>query len=212
MLPADKGGMHLVGRKAELQAVDYRDTDPPPLGAQIRDLRKAKSISTAALAEAIGKSAGYINNIEHERTEISVTGLKRISDALDVHISWFFQALNVPNSEEAGFVVRHDNRRQLRLAGAGINEELLSPLLTSDIQMVLSTFAPGAITGNEPTQTDAEMAGIVLSGQLDISIDDKQFHLEQGDSFLVPKGARRQCENKSGNDSVTLWVNTPPVY
>jgi mannose-6-phosphate isomerase-like protein (cupin superfamily) len=56
------------------------------------------------------------------------------------------------------------------------------------------------------------MAGMVLSGELDISIDDKQFHLEQGDSFIVPKGARRKCENKSAKDSITLWVNTPPVY
>lgn len=189
-----------------------RDAGAIPIGWQVRELRKAKGISTAALATAIGKSAGYVNNVEHDRTEISVTGLKRISDALGVHISWFFQSANMPNAGEAGFVVRHDNRRQLQLAKAGIHEELLSPSLSGDIQMVLSTFAPGAVTGNVPTETDAEMAGMVLSGKLDLRIDDKQFHLQQGDSFLVPRGSTRICENKSAEDSVTVWVNTPPVY
>ena len=194
------------------QAAENHDGDTLPLGAQIRDLRKARGLSTATLAEAVGRSAGYINNVEHERTEISVTSLKLISDALNVHISWFFQGMNMPDSEEAGFVVRHDNRRRLQLTGAGISEELLSPVLTSDIQMVLSTFAPGSVTGDVATQTDAEMAGLVLSGALDISIGERQFHLEEGDSFLVPKGMSRKCENKSSKESITLWVNTPPVY
>ena len=78
--------------------------------------------------------------------------------------------------------------------------------------MVLSTFEPGAVTGNEPTETDAEMAGYVLSGEIELTIDDKVFQLEAGDSFAVPKAARRKCENKGVRESVTLWVNTPPVY
>lgn len=185
---------------------------PSPIGHQIRDLRKAKGLSTAALASAIGRSVGYVNNVENERNEVTVTGLAAISKAMGVHISWFFQASNMPDPEEAGFVVRHDNRRQLNLAGAGIYEELLTPSLTAEIQMVLSRFSPGAVTGKLPTRTDAEMAGFVLSGALDISIDDKTFHLEAGDSFMVPKGAARKCTNRSSEDAVTVWINTPPVY
>lgn len=183
-----------------------------PIGRQIRELRKARGLSTAALAAAVGRSAGYVNNVEHERTEITVTDLANIAAALGVHISWFFQAINLPSPAEAGFVVRHDNRRQLQLDAAGIHEELLSPTLDGDIQMVLSTFAPGAVTGPEPTQTDAEMAGLVLSGELDLQIGKKKFHLVAGDSFTVPKGASRKCENRSPEDAVTVWVNTPPVY
>lgn len=188
------------------------DSSPLPIGQQVRELRKAKGLSTEALAKAIGRSAGYVNNIENERTDITVTGLSQISRALGVHISWFFQGIDLPAPEEAGLVVRRDNRRQLHLAGAGILEELLSPTLSGDLQLVLSTFSPGAATGKRPTQTDAEMAGVVLSGSLEISIGDQTFRLEEGDSFRVPKGAARRCENRSLEDSVSLWVNTPPIY
>ena len=202
----------MLSSSTNMQADENHKTETMPIGRQIRELRKAKGLSTDALAKAIGKSAGYINNIEHERNEVTVTALKSIADALNVHISWFFQAINMPSADEMGFVVRHDNRRELQLAKAGIYEELLSPSLSGDIQMVLSTFAPGAVTGEKATKTDAEMAGFVLSGAIDLQIDDRQFHLEKGDSFLVPKGASRKCENKSSEDSITLWVNTPPVY
>lgn len=182
------------------------------IGLQIRDLRRAKGFSTVLLAKAIGRSAGYINNIENDRSDVSVTALNAISEALGVHISWFFQSINIPEPEEAGFVVRRGNRRQLRLTGAGISEELLSPTLTGESQMIVSTFAPGAVTGTAPISTDAEMAGVVLSGTLNLNIDNKEFHLNKGDSFLVPKGASHKSENKSGDDSITLWVVTPPVY
>ena len=150
--------------------------------------------------------------MERDRTDVSVTALSDISDALGVHISWFFQATNLPEPEEAGFVVRANNRRQLQLTRAGIAEELLSPSLTGKSQMIISTFAPGAVTGSAAIKTDAEMAGLVLAGELLLSIDDQSFHLERGDSFLVPKGASHKSENPSSEDSVTLWVVTPPVY
>lgn len=196
----------------ETRRIDGYQPLPMSVGQQVRDLRRAKGFSTAALADVIGKSTGYVNNIENERTDVTVTALAQISHALGVHISWFFQGADLPHPDEAGLVVRHDNRRQLQLGGAGIVEELLSPGLLGDLQMVLSTFAPGAATGEEPTRTEAEMAGVVLSGRLQVSIDERTFQLEEGDSFSVPKGAARRCVNRSQENSVTLWVNTPPVY
>ena len=182
------------------------------IGRQVKDLRRAKGLSTAVLAKAIGRSAGYINNLEHDRTDVSVTVLNAISEALGVHISWFFQAINAPEPDEAGFVVRQGNRRQLRFTGVGISEELLSPSLNGKSQMIVSTFAAGAETGEAAITTDAEMAGLVLSGTLNLSIDDHEFRLNKGDSFFVPEGASHKSENKSAEDSVTLWVVTPPVY
>lgn len=198
-----------------MQSADSRDGDSIdrlPLGRQIRELRKAKGLSTAELADAIGRSAGYVNNVEHDRTDVSVTSLDQISRALGVHISWFFQAMSLPAREEAGFVVRKDNRRQLTLATDGISEELLSPTLTGKSQLIVSTLVPGAVTGGPATKADAEMAGLVLSGVLDLGIDGRVFHLEAGDSFFVPEGASHESENGSSEDSVTLWVVTPPVY
>lgn len=169
-------------------------------------------MSTADLALEIGRSVGYVNNLENDRNDVSVTALNNICNVFGVHISWFFQVINMPRPEEAGFVVREDNRRLLQFSKSGIREELLSPTLTGKSQIILSTFRPGAVTGEEPTNTDAEMAGVVISGSLELTVDDQHFELSEGDSFLIPPGASRKCRNSSENDSVTLWAVTPPLY
>ncbi len=183
-----------------------------PLGQQIRDLRKAKGFSTARLAEAIGKSAGYINNIERGMSEATLLVLNRISEALGVQVSWFFQGFDMDAPEEAGLVVRQRNRRQLKLSAAGVSEELLSPNVTSDIQMIRTTFAPGASTGEEPVSTAAEMTGMLLSGELSLQVGDQTLELKAGDSFLIPKGERRRCLNNGSEDSISIWVISPPIY
>src|SRR5450631_226546 len=75
-----------------------------PLGSQIRDLRAARGFSLARLAESIGKSIGYVSQIERGRSEVSISTLKAISDALDVLIGWFFQGYDPRVPAEHGHV------------------------------------------------------------------------------------------------------------
>lgn len=183
-----------------------------PVGQQIRELRKAKGMSTAAFANTIGRSAGYVNNIERGLSEVSLSVLRHISDALEVQLSWFFQGANTDRPEEAGLVVRQNTRRQLLLSAAGISEELLSPTVTSKVKMICTTIAPGASTGDTLIPAAAEMTGLVLSGELQLQIDDKVLELKAGDSFLIPDNAHRRCTNNGTEESVSIWVITPPIY
>jgi transcriptional regulator with XRE-family HTH domain len=183
-----------------------------PIGQQIRDLRKAKGISTANLATATGKSAGYINNIERGLSEVSLLVLNRISEALEVQLSWFFQGFNMEAPDEAGLVVRQKHRRQLKLSAAGVSEELLSPKVNSSVQMIRTTFSPAASSGDAAIPTTAEMSGVILSGELSLQIGEQVIQLEAGDSFLIPKGSLRRCINNGAEDSISIWVVTPPVY
>jgi len=183
-----------------------------PIGQQIRDLRKAKGISTANLAAATGKSAGYINNIERGLSEVSLLVLNRISETLEVQLSWFFQGFNMEAPHEAGFVVRQRNRRLLKLSAAGISEELLSPKVNSSVQMIRTTFSPTASSGDAAIATTAEMSGVILSGELNLQIDEQTLQLKAGDSFLIPKGSLRRCINNGTEDSISIWVITPPIY
>ena len=120
-----------------------------PLGRQIRDLREARRVTLAGLATSIGKSIGYVSQIERGRSEISISTLKSISEALGVNISWFFQGYDPSEPAEHGYVVRREHRRPLNFPGTGIEEELLSPTLSGEAEMILSTFAPGARSGDE---------------------------------------------------------------
>lgn len=183
-----------------------------PLGNQIRDLRVARGMSVAALAKAIGKSIGYVSQIERGRSEVSISTLKAISDELGVQISWFFQGYDPRVPSEHGYIVRREHRRRLDFPGTGIEEELLSPTLTGEAELILSTFAPGARSGDQPVSRMAEQSGHVLEGQLELKIGSRRFTLRPGDSFRIGRGELYTARNPGSVNSVSLWVIAPPRY
>ena len=183
-----------------------------PLGSQIRDLRAARGLSLARLAEAIGKSIGYVSQIERGRSEVSISTLKAISDALDVQIGWFFQGYDPRVPAEHDRIVRRENRRRLNFPGTGIEEELLSPTLTGEAELILSTFAPGARSGDEQVSRMAEQSGFVVAGELDLAVGKQEFRLRTGDSFRIGRGEPFSAANTGPDLSVSLWVIAPPRY
>jgi len=191
---------------------DSAARSPASLGAQIRDLREARRMRLAELAQAIGKSIGYVSQIERGRSEISISTLKSISDALGVSISWFFQGYDPREPTEHGYVVRREHRRRLDFPGTGIEEELLSPTLNGEAELILSRFAPGARSGDEQVSRMAEQSGHVLSGELELAVGDRVFRLRAGDSFRIGRGEPFSARNPGPEPSVSLWVIAPPRY
>ena len=199
-------------RSPRAAAASDRAAAASPLGSQIRDLRGARGMRLAELAAAIGKSIGYVSQIERGRSEISISTLKAISDALEVQISWFFQGYDPSEPEEHGYVVRAGHRRSLSFPGTGIEEQLLSPTLTGEAEMILSSFAPGARSGDEQVSRMAEQSGYVISGELELLVGARIFKLRAGDSFRIGRGEPFTARNPGTTASVSLWVIAPPRY
>jgi len=113
---------------------------------------------------------------------------------------------------EHGYVVRRENRRRLNFPGTGIEEELLSPTLTGEAELILSTFAPGAKSGEEQVSRMAEQSGYVMAGQLELHVGARKFLLRTGDSFRIGRGEPFSAVNPGAEPSVSLWVIAPPRY
>ena len=188
------------------------DTSKLKVGQQIRALRKAKAISTAEFARRIKRSAGFVNNLEHERTEVSLQLLDTIATALGVPVSWFFQGLDPQTPDEVGVVVRKGYHRSLKLENHGVHEELLSPQINPDFQLVRTTFAPGASTGPSALESKADMTVYMVEGELDITIDQRCFQLAEGDSIQIPRHSLRRCVNNGNTPSVSIWGIYPAYY
>ena len=133
------------------------DTSPyisATLGADLRALRKARSVTLIDLAERCGKSVGWLSQVERDISHPSIEELKVLAQALEVSVSIFFgRAPAIPKEE--GYVVRGAARRRVGTGDNGLVEELLSPDLTDDFEMFHSTFEAGAEMAKFETQNSA---------------------------------------------------------
>lgn len=182
---------------------------PRSLGADLRALRKARGLTLADLGATLGRSVGWLSQVERDLSEPSITDLRHIAAALDIPVSLLFGQSNAP-ATEVGRIVRKGARRAIGSRDAGLIEELLSPDLTDDFEMVHSTFAPHSAIGETVTRPTQEV-GYLLSGQLDLEIGAQRFTLNPGDSFRV-RGEPFRWINPYDAPAVAIWVIAPPVY
>lgn len=179
------------------------------LGVDLRALRKARGLKLVELADTLGRSVGWLSQVERDLSDPSITDLRHMARALNVSVSSLFRQNSV-DSTEHGYIVRASARRPIGSREAGLIEELLSPDLTDDFEVVHSTFEPGAeitVPVSRPTQE----VGYVMSGRLDIWINGAIFKLGAGDSFRV-RGEPFRWMNPYSEPAVAIWVIAPPVY
>lgn len=181
----------------------------PSLGADLRALRKARGLTLQGMADALGRSVGWLSQVERDLSEPSITDLREIAAVLDVSVSSLFRRGAAPADEE-GYVVRGTARRPIGSRAAGLVEELLSPDLTDDFEMVHSTFEAGAEITTPVTRPTQEV-GYLISGRLDLEISGRVFTLNPGDSFRI-KGEPFRWMNPYDTPAVAIWVIAPPVY
>lgn len=179
------------------------------LGADLRALRKARKLTLSELALKVGRSVGWLSQIERDLTEPSIADLRKLADALEQPVSLFFGAPDVPE-DERGYVVRSETRRSLGTSEEGLVEQLLSPDLGGSFEIVRSIFAPGSELA-EPATRPTEEAGYIVSGSLDLIIGNRTFRLTEGDSFRFTEEPHR-WRNPSTVPCVAIWVIAPPVY
>ena len=180
------------------------------IGEQLRELRLIKAMTLKDVAQLAGISVGYLSQLERNQSRLPIGVLKKISDALGVHMNWFFQGGPQGAAHERDVVVRAQHRRRLSFTGLGITEELLSPNLSGPLELLISTIEPGA--DSENYSHDGAEAGVVLAGTLDLWISDRHFRLREGDSFSFKSTEVHRCANPADIPTRVLWVITPPHY
>ncbi|MGE3702715.1 MAG: helix-turn-helix domain-containing protein [Hyphomicrobiaceae bacterium] len=182
------------------------------IGNRMRELRKTKRMTLAALGKAAGLSVGFLSQVERNLSSPSIKVLHDIARVLGVNISWFFEENDPATTHERRHIVRLAKRRRLHF-GSGVVDELLSPNLSGQLELLLSRFEPGAESGGDgPYSHDGEEGGVVLAGSLELWIGDAHYVLEEGDSFGFSSTVPHRYRNPGKTEAVVVWVVTPPTY
>jgi len=186
------------------------------LGSDIRGLRKANGLTLAELAEMTGRSVGFLSQVERGLKKPSVGTLQSIGDALGMGIGWFMQgADDADDPEERSVIVRRHQRRRLSYTGLsstdylGMQDWLVSPDLNANHGLVVTTYQPGASTGDDLNGHEGEESGMVLTGTVVLELGRKRYTLEPGDAFHFDSTIPHRYSNPGPDPASTIMALVP---
>jgi transcriptional regulator with XRE-family HTH domain len=186
-----------------------RQTHDARIGADLRSLRKMRGLTLSDLATKIGKSSGWLSQLERGKSRAEAADLPRLAAALRVPASLLMpEAPDTP--QEAGVIVRADARRSYGHRLSGLTEEVVTPGLQEGLEVIHARFEPYSALVT-PRRSKAEEHGYILSGRLLLTIAGTRHDLRRGDSFRICDQSY-QWENPSGAITAALWIVTPSRY
>jgi transcriptional regulator with XRE-family HTH domain len=178
------------------------------LGTQIRKLRTEKGVKISEMSEMTGLSPSLISQVERDLASPSIGSIKKIADALGVPLAAFFND-EMPQTSP---VVRKNQRKKLIPPGSGVVYELLTPNLSCAMEIIFNVFDEGATTGPEPFVHKGEEGGIVLEGQMEVTLAGRTHLLEEGDSIYFDSSIPHSYRNAGKGKLIAVWAITPPSF
>ncbi len=197
------------GKRMSKRAAKAAPVMDVAVGQRIRDLRRKRAMSLEAVAARTDLSIGFLSQIERGLSSPSLRVLATLADVLGVGIAGLFGAKDNVSPAQDAIVTRERQRAKLNLWRTGISKQLLSPAGSDGrLNLFLVHMEPGGSTGDELYTHDGEEAGLVLSGEMKLTVGRESWMLKHGDSFRFASRRPHRFSNPSGDaKAVVLWVN-----
>ncbi len=186
------------------------------IGQKLRAIRKKRGLSQRELATRAGLTNGTISLIEQNKTSPSVASLKSLLDAIQVSMAEFFATLEDP-SQSKYFYSAQEFTEIAPPDGEDPQTQLLSlrqlgKAQDHALQLLHERYAPGADTGPGMLSHEAEEAGVVIRGEIEVTVDDDVRLLGPGDGYLFNSRLPHRFRNTGLEDCEIISACTPPSF
>ena len=182
------------------------------VGSRLKTLRNAAGFSQRQLAEAARVPHGQVSMIETNRSSPSVASLRKILGGLGISMAEFFEPEEA--AEDQVFFAAHEfsdltsalyadatGRLELRQVGDARRRGL---------QILHERYAPGADTGETLLEHEASEGGIVISGEIEVTVGAQRRVLHAGEAYLFDSRQPHRFRNISDVEAVVVSACTPP--
>ena len=193
-----------------MSAVDPSNvSDQPPtevqVGRRIRELRTRSGLSLRALADRSGLNINTLSLVENGKSSPSVSTLQQLAQALDVHISTFFET--EPTLKHVVFTPR--DQRPHAVVGSTQMQNLGKDLYGSVVQPFVVTLKPGMGSGERLIVHTGHEFVYCLEGIARYQIDGAEYVLRAGDSLVFEAHLPHCWENHGDSTTQILLVLLP---
>ena len=185
------------------------------VGDRLRQMRQTAGMSQRQLAEASGVPHGQISMIETSRSSPSVASLRRILGGLSVTMSEFFEP-DTPTSQSVFFKPHELRDLTTRLYSTfddprgKIMFQQVGDAKAHNLQILHERYEPGADTGAQMLEHVSHEGGIVIAGEIEVTVGDQYAVLKAGDSYLFDSTLPHRFRNIGDREAVVVSAYTPP--
>ena len=176
------------------------------VGKQLRAVRTAFGLSQRELAKRAGVTNGMVSLIEQDRVSPSVGSLQKILAAFPMTMAEFFTR---DMEGEAEVVFREPDLPDM---GTGGIEYRLVAASRRDRKMSIlwETYAPDTDTGEDLLTHSGEEGGVVVEGELELTVAGKTWILGPGDAYYFDSRMPHRFRNTGKVPARIVSANTPP--
>jgi transcriptional regulator with XRE-family HTH domain len=177
------------------------------VGKQLRAVRTAFGLSQRELAKRAGVTNGMISLIEQDRVSPSVGSLQKVLSAFPMTMAEFFTR-DMEGREEVVFRAEElpdvgTDNIQYRLVAAARRDRKMSILWES--------YEPDSDTGEDLLSHDGEEGGVVVEGQLELTVGGKTWVLGPGDAYYFDSRLPHRFRNTGDVRARIVSANAPPT-
>lgn len=177
------------------------------VGKQLRAVRTAFGLSQRELAKRAGVTNGMVSLIEQDKVSPSVGSLQKILAAFPMTMAEFFTR----DMEAGGDVVFR--AKELPDVGTGDIQYRLIAASRRDRKMsILSElYEPGSDTGEDLLTHSGEEGGVVVEGELELTVAGETWQLGPGDAYYFDSRLPHRFRNTGMVAARIVSANTPPT-
>jgi transcriptional regulator with XRE-family HTH domain len=176
-------------------------------GERIKQLRMSKGISLSQLSKDVDVSRSMLSQVENGQALPSLPTLGRIVEALGVSLSEFFSEEVTAAICEEDIIVRKNYRKMIYIPETKSKYQLLTANKHSKIEFFISEFpANGGGAETVPSVHEGEEYFYIISGKIKLTIGEKTYELEPGDSGSFDSSVLHGFSNQGDETAKVLFV------
>ncbi len=178
------------------------------VGARLLQLRQSHGMTQRELAQLSGVTNGAISQIEQNNVSPSVASIKKILTVFGLSLADFF-------SDE------FDREKQVFFRASELTVVSRGPLLlkqvgkqlhSAKLQVLHEIYAPGADTGPSMLSHEGEEAGVIVRGEVEVTVGGNREILGPGDAYYFHSKLPHRFRNRGKVECELISVCTPPTF
>lgn len=182
------------------------------IGKRLQTIRKQNGLSQRELAARAGLTNGTVSLIEQNKTSPSVASLKSLLDAIPMSIAEFFATIEINDGPKIFYDADEFVEVAPQSGYPSVSLRQLGDASSHTLQLLDETYPQGADTGPELLSHAGEEAGVIISGQIEITVGDQTRVLGPGQGYLFDSRQPHRFRNRGTEVCHIISACTPPTF